>query len=327
MNLNIFRRLSEYSHSLARNVNSLQGSQRKNDIDLGRLRSSLGHLHSRLSQANMHTIEWLWDAEYSVYSQLVEDGILDYICSALGIDRPHYLDFGAGDVCLSNGRWLLQSRGGAGVFVDARDDLSRTLSESELGVYTDSTSIQSFLDYENSPSILEEAKKRLEGVIDIFSLDLDGQDYWVLNSLLKLNAKIIVLEYQAHLGPSLAITVPQSKVFDRTSAHFSWIYYGASLGAFTHLLADRGYVLIGSNRQRTNAFFVQKDLVSSSPLSEIKVPTLESLCDSRGGESRNSSGELVGVQGLGRRELISDTSWTDVKTGKTQSLAKHNEEL
>jgi hypothetical protein len=266
----------------------------------------------------------LWDAGYSVYSQWGEDGILDYLCRALGIERPHYLDFGAGDVCLSNGRWLLQSRGGSGVFVDARDDLSRTLSESDLSLYTDSTAIQSFLDYKNSPSVLEEATKRLGGVIDIFSLDLDGQDYWVLNSLLKLNSKVIVLEYQAYLGPSLAITVPRSKVFDRTSAHFSWIYYGASLGAFTHLLSDRGYVLIGSNRQRTNAFFVRKDLVSNSPLSGLKVPSLESLCDSRGGESRNSSGELVGVQGFGRRELISETSWTDVKTGITQSLAQHS---
>jgi hypothetical protein len=323
MKINIFRRLSQYAQSLARNVNSLQGSQRKNDIDLGRLRSSLGHLHSRLSQANIHKIEWLWDAEYSVYSQWGEDGILDYLCSALEIDRPHYLDFGAGDVCISNGRWLLQSRGGAGVFVDARNDLSQTLAQSELGTFTDSSSIQSFLDYENSPSILKESNERLGGVVDVFSIDLDGQDYWVLNSLLELNSKVIVVEYQAYLGPSLAITVPQSKVFDRTSAHFSWIYYGASLAAFSHLLSERGYALIGSNRQRTNAFFVRKDLVGNSPLSGIKVPSLESLCDSRGGESRNRSGELVGVQGFDRRELIRDTSWTDVKTGVTQSLAQH----
>ena len=281
---------------------------------------SLGVLHNRHLEQAAKEINNLWDAEYSVFSQWGEDGILNFLCSSLQIQRPNYLDFGAGDVRYSNGRWLLESKGGAAVFVDARRDLYSSLQKSGLLVSCDVTAIRSYLTYENAPTVYSDALTRLGGSIDVFSIDLDGQDYWILESIAELDAKIIVLEFQAYLGHEIAVTVPRSLTFDRTKAHFSWIYYGASLLAFTDLLTERGYSLVGTNRQRGNAFFVRTDLFKSSELVRLSVPSVQELCDSQGGESRDESGKFVGLQGNDRCELVSNLSWFDCRTGSLKKL-------
>jgi hypothetical protein len=38
-------------------------------------------------------------------------------------------------------------------------------------------------------------------------------------------------------------------------------FFGASLGAFDKLLSERGYRLVGANRQNTNAFFLRNDIL------------------------------------------------------------------
>lgn len=161
--------------------------------------------------------------------------------------------------------------------------MDSTLHKSGLKIFNNASAIRTFLDFNNSPSVFSRALALLGGRVDVFSLDLDGQDYWILEPLTDLNAKIVVVDYQSFLGHDLALTVPRSPNFDRTREHFSWTYYGASLSAFSELLSLRGYKLIGTNRQRSNAFFVKEDLVRSGRLDEVHVPSLKELCDGRGG--------------------------------------------
>ncbi len=292
-----------------------------------RVLQSLGTLHSRSLSQRLQTIQILWEAEYSVFSQWGEDGILDFLVSTLEIERPNYIDFGAGDVRFSNGRWLLESRGGAGVFVDARKDLKSTLYASGLPVSTDSRAIETYLTLDNASDVFKEAASSFKGDVDVFSLDVDGQDYWILKSLEDLNAKIVLVEYQSYLGHELAITVPPSLNFDRTKSHFSWIYYGASLLAFCDLLELKGCRLVGTNHQRGNAFFVRKDLYESSSLNELLLPTLQDLCSSQGGESRSKSGAFMGLQGGRRAVLVEEMPWHNCRSGKTATLANHMLEI
>jgi hypothetical protein len=288
-----------------------------------RLLSSIGELNHRNLIGSLGNVKNLWGAEYSVFSQWGEDGILDFLCESLGIERPTVVDFGAGDVRYSNFRWLLQSRGGSGVFVDARPDLAESLDKSGLRIHSDTHVISTFLNYENSNDTLKKSLEILRGKeLDFFSLDIDGQDYWVLESLREIDAKVILLEYQSYLGPKLAVTVPRSLAFNRADAHFSMIYYGASLLAFKSLLDTRGYKLVGSNRQRSNAFFVRKDLIAGTKLAEIEIPTLFQLTDGLGGESRDFHGEFKGMQGAGRTELIKDLAWFNCETSEIETLAE-----
>ena len=44
--------------------------------------------------------------------------------------------------------------------------------------------------------------------IDLFSLDIDGIDYWILKKLPKNFSKIAIIEYNPLFGKDLEITVP-----------------------------------------------------------------------------------------------------------------------
>jgi hypothetical protein len=56
----------------------------------------------------------------------------------------------------------------------------------------------------------------------------------------------------------------------RDSAHFSKIYYGASIAALNSLAESKGYSLVASNSVGNNIFFVRNDLLGS-----LKVLTPE----------------------------------------------------
>ena len=51
--------------------------------------------------------------------------------------------------------------------------------------------------------------------LDIFSLDVDGIDYWILEVLPEKLSKIVVLEYNPIFGSNLEVTIPNLKNFDR----------------------------------------------------------------------------------------------------------------
>ncbi len=41
----------------------------------------------------------------------------------------------------------------------------------------------------------------LFGEIDLLSLDLDGNDYWIWEALNSVSPRVVVLEYEAAFGP------------------------------------------------------------------------------------------------------------------------------
>ena len=90
--------------------------------------------------------------------------------------------------------------------------------------------------------------------IDIFSIDVDGIDYWILKKIKTKISKVIILEYNSIFGPELEVTVPNNKDFNRTKEHYSNLYYGASLNAYIKLMEGKGYYLLGINRLRNNVF-------------------------------------------------------------------------
>ena len=105
--------------------------------------------------------------------------------------------------------------------------------------------------------------------IGIFSLDIDGNDYWILKQLLKkkIFPEIIVVEYNSTFL-NKSITVPYNKDFERFKMHNSGFYHGASLVAFDKLLRSKNYSLvkvIGG----LNAFFINKQILKKSGLKKL----------------------------------------------------------
>ena len=89
--------------------------------------------------------------------------------------------------------------------------------------------------------------------IDFFSIDIDGNDYWVLKNLDLKNISCVCLEYNHWLGSNVKKTIPYN-------VNHNFIdngYFGGSLLAFTDLMNKKEFKLIAIESSGTNAFFVQ----------------------------------------------------------------------
>ena len=99
------------------------------------------------------------------------------------------------------------------------------------------------------------------GVIDLFSLDVDGMDYWLLESLTVVEPRVIVVEYNGIFDADTAVTAAYEP---------EYLYQevarqrGASLAAFGQVLCKKkGYQLVGCNRNCLNAFYVKENLAKN----------------------------------------------------------------
>ncbi len=98
--------------------------------------------------------------------------------------------------------------------------------------------------------------------LGILSIDIDGNDYWILKALLhRTKPHVICVEYNASFGLR-CVTVPYKADFDRHKEHPSGWYHGASIAAFCKLL-DADYALV-KNIAGVNLIFVRRDILNGS---------------------------------------------------------------
>jgi hypothetical protein len=101
------------------------------------------------------------------------------------------------------------------------------------------------------------------GEVDLFSLDLDGCDYWIWEAMTACSPRIVILEYNSMFGAERSVAIPYNEKFDRHRYHTA--YYGASLTALTRLSARKGYRLVAVEPNGVNAFFLRNDLAPHIP--------------------------------------------------------------
>lgn len=192
--------------------------------------------------------------EFSGCSQNGEDGILEVLLGNLLDSNREFLEIGAADGVQNNCVWLALTRGFEGVMVEGDPSLAammrRLLEDSCVG----SRFVQRFVTRDNVGELLS----LLSGMVpDVFSLDIDGNDFHVARALMDagLHPKIVVLEYNSVFGPERSVTIPYRTDFS-IAADPTRLYYGASLSAWRKLLGKRGYRFVTVERKGVNAFFV-----------------------------------------------------------------------
>ena len=268
--------------------------------EISNFKFALGQSAILASRQSYFKVKNLWDAEVKVYSQWGEDGILDYICELIELAKPRVLEIGAGNFLECNSRFIAEFRNASVVAVDARADLLNAPLHS-LKWKNHIELVNEWITPDNINSIIEYAEQNINSV-DIFSLDLDGNDYWILESANLSQFKIVVVEYNALFGSSHEVTVPRNDRFERHKQHASGLYYGASLKAFVELLEHKGFIFIGTNRSCVNAFFIKKNL--RSKFETLKIHDLDKYVDSTIRESRDSFGKLSFLAGIDRNIAI-----------------------
>ena len=203
----------------------------------------------------------LIDAEFRSFSQNGEDGILLYLFSALGFTNRRAVEICAGDGLECNAANLIFNHGFEALLFDGDPDkvafgnLYYTNNRDTL--VSPPLFLQRWITRDNVNALVQE--QGFDGPLDLFSLDLDGVDYWIWRALDCIDPRAVVLEYQPIWGPDHAVTVPYRDDFalDHSDTPF---YCGASLAAFVKLAREKGYRLIGCNRQQFNAFFLRNDV-------------------------------------------------------------------
>ena len=111
------------------------------------------------------------------------------------------------------------------------------------------------------------------------------------------------------------MSIPYQPDFYRTKAHYSNLYWGASIGAFTYLANRRGYKLICINDLGNNAFFVKKD---ASDISEVSIENAWHEAVYR--ESRDEVGNLTFMSLEEGRKAIGDMPVIEVDTGNEKHI-------
>lgn len=196
---------------------------------------------------------------YRVYSQADEDGILHEIFRRIGPGSRKFVEIGAGSG-LENNTLFLLVQGWRGVWIEgsqrrvaaAAKQLAQPIAEKRLHV------VQQFVTAAKIDATLQHLTL---AAVDLLSIDLDGNDYYILESIRSVRPRVITVEYNAKFPPD----VPWVMEYNESHHWDSTDYFGCSLKALETLLSERGYSLVGCNLLGSNAFFVQRELATDPP--------------------------------------------------------------
>lgn len=283
---------------------------------------SVGLSHILNMRSKYKNIKNINDLDYKVFSQNGEDGIIDYLLYSLKIDKPKFVEIGIGDYSECNTRFLFERTSPKGLVVDCIENLKIKVSKNIKLWRADITILEEFISSKNINSILK--KYNFDKNIDLFSLDVDGIDYWILKELPKNFSKIAIIEFNSTFGSEKEITVPYKKNFDRSKYHYSNLCYGASLKAINNIMKKKGFIFIGTNLHRVNAFFVSKKYINKIGLRIPKNKDLKKYVDSNIRESRSKNNLLSYLSGKKKIQIIKDCEIIDLSK-KTPKRLKIND--
>ena len=211
----------------------------------------------------------LSEAGFRVFSQFEEDGLLLYIFSIIGMGSRRFIDIGAADGINSNCANFVIHWGWHGLFIDGDQN---KVSRGE-GFYANQLDTLLFppkfccsrVTAENINTLISDSGFSEKRDIELLSIDIDGNDYWVWKALEVVSPKVVIIE--THIEFALhPIVVPYDPDYSYPGKYPH--YHGASIKAMAKLAEEKGYRLIGSNLYGFNTIWIKKGLV------EKELPTV-----------------------------------------------------
>ena len=196
--------------------------------------------------------------EKKIHSQNGEDGIFMYLFKMLKNSNNNFIEIGCSDGLENNSRNLINiGMSGTGIDIEWSKLIGydKIILEKSLEGRIKLKSMKVTID--NFYEILS-----MEGSNpDIFSLDIDGNDYYIADALLRAGFRpsIACLEVNSFLGKN-PIIVKYQENFSRYQLQPNYgLYFGASPSAWRELWIRYGYQALGLDSSGTNIFFVLPD--------------------------------------------------------------------
>ena len=203
--------------------------------------------------------ERLMARRFRLSSQNQEDGLTLALLNEVGATELRFVEIGSG-LSGGNSGFLARECGWSGLMVDGHAEHMVQVGRRFPTV----TAVAAWVTRDNVNQLISE--NGFTGEVDLFSLDLDGNDFWIWEAMTACSPRIVILEYNSMFGPDRSVTVPYDPAFDRHRHHT--IYYGASLAALVKASERKGYRLVAVEPTGVNAFFVRNDLATHIPVCE-----------------------------------------------------------
>src|SRR3989344_5469266 len=295
--------------------------QFSNLLSQRRLHTTTHHLiaKSLINQIKSHGIyKNIQEAEFKVYSQFGGDGIIQYLIQHVKLkeNERRFIEFGVENYLDSSTRFVLVNNNWHGLVIDSNEENISFIKNDEIYWKHDLSAVCEFITCENIETII--AKYNFQKNIGLLSIDIDGNDYWVWNEIKQVSPVIVVIEYNSIFGNKYTVTVPYNSGFVTSTAHYSHLYWGASLKALFDLAKRKGYVFVGTESAGNNAYFVREDRVGKIPIKTMKDGYTASIYR----ESRDTDGKL---NFLNQSEKINEIKHLSVYNARTKQLLKIQE--
>src|SRR4030095_12124295 len=174
---------------------------------------------------------------FRLSSQNQEDGLTLSLLNEVGATSHRFVEIGSG-LSGGNSGFLARECGWSGLMVDGHADHMVQVGRRFPTV----TAVPAWVTRDNINDLI--AAHGGAGEPDLFSLDLDGNDYWIWEAMTACSPRVVILEYNSMFGARRSVTVPYDPKFDRHRFHS--MYYGASFTALARLSARKGYRLLAA---------------------------------------------------------------------------------
>jgi hypothetical protein len=237
--------------------------------------------------AKVTGLQWK-QIEFSAFSQWGDDGIIQYLIHHIPGLVPRFIEFGVSNYLEANTRFLLLNDNWRGLIFDGSDANIQFIKNDTISWRYDLTSESLFVTKVNINEAI--TKQGFAGDLGILHIDIDGNDYWIWECLEVVNPQIVIMEYNSVFGNKGAISVPYKDDFYVTDAHYSNLFFGASLKAMDFLAQKKGYQFIGTNTAGNNAYFLRNDLLNEF-VPAVSVDDAYVACNFR--QNRNVEGQVT----------------------------------
>ena len=194
--------------------------------------------------------------EFKKTSQNNEDGIIEYLFNKIQLKKVNFVEIGFDYFENNSINFLCKTN--KGLFIDGSKDKVFKLKNIINLLYPSKNIkvLSKFIHKDNLNEIINSYYSKNEE-IDFFSIDVDGNDYYLFENL-EIKPKIICIEYNFWFGSDIKCSIPYDK-------YFVWknrsLYSGASLNALCSLAKIKGYSLVALESNCVNAFFIRSDLM------------------------------------------------------------------
>jgi hypothetical protein len=202
----------------------------------------------------------LSDYGFNVYSQYGEDGIIEKVFETIGLTSKICIEFGAWDgFHFANTANLWSKHGWKGVLIELDAEKFKQLVQNtkKYNVHCIQAKVEA-----SGQNALEEILKRasITEQVDLLSIDIDGDDYYILESLSEIRPRLIICEYNPTVPPGINLVAEAGN------------YFGCSATSLVKLAEEKKYRLIAVTE--TNCFFIREEDVVHFADYETTLPAL-----------------------------------------------------